>query len=295
MRVPRSLAFLVLLPALLAGGGTAARAAAPAAPVVPTLVGIRAAHHPGFDRVVFTFAGGLPTSRKVAYVPRLLGDASGLPVRIAGRSVLRIAFSPAKAHDAAGATVPARTAFPLPNVMTAVRAGDFESVTTYGLGLARRTPYTVSTLRHPARVVVDVRAAFATVSRKAYFFSSPAFARGTEPYYLPRQRPVLPLTPATGALDRLFAGPLPSERDAGLRLLRSGATGFTGLSIAHRVARVRLTGACRSGGSTATIAGEIMPTLRQFPTVRWVKIYAPDGTTERPHGRSDSIPACLEP
>lgn len=292
MKVPRSLAFL-LLPALVAGCGTDIAPAA--APVVPTMVGIRAAHHPGFDRLVFTFNGGLPTTRKVAYVPQLLGDASGLPVRIAGRAILRITFSPAKAHTAAGPTVPARIAFPLPNVMTAVRAGDFESVTTYGVGLAKRTPYTVSTLPNPARVVVDVRAGFSTVSRKVYFLSAPAFANGTEPYFVPRQRPVLPLTPATGVLDRLFAGPLPSERASGLRLLRSGATGFTKLSIANRIARVQLTGGCSSGGSTATIAGEIMPTLRQFPTVDWVKIYAPNGTTERPNGAGDSIPVCLEP
>lgn len=294
MKVPRSLAFL-LLSGLLVGGGAGVATAAPAVPVVPTLVGVRAAHHPGLDRTVFTFRGGLPATRKAAYVPRLLGDASGRQVRIAGRAVLRVTFSAAKAHDASGATAPARVAFPLPNVMTAVRAGDFESVTTYGLGLAKRTPFRVSTLRNPARVVVDVGAAFATVGRKVYFLSAPRFARGAEPYVVPRQRPVLPLTPATGVLDRLFAGPLPGERASGLRLVRSAATGFTQLSIAHGIARVRLAGGCNSRGSTATIAGEIMPTLRQFPSVDWVKIYAPDGTTERPNGAVDSIPACLEP
>jgi hypothetical protein len=262
---------------------------------VPTLVGIRAVHLPGVDRTVFTFRGGLPTTHKVVYVPRLLGDASGRPVRIAGRAVLRATFSAAKAHDSSGATVPARIAFGLPNVMTAVRAGDFESVTTYGLGLAKRTPYTVSTLRNPDRVRIDVRAGFRTVDRKVYFLSAPRFAHGTEPYFVARHRPVLPLTPATGVLDRLFAGPLPGERASGLRLVRSGATGFSQLSIAHEIARVRLTGGCSSRGSTATIAGEIMPALRQFPSVDWVKIYAPDGTTERPNGRVDSIPACLEP
>ncbi len=296
MKVRRSLAVFLLLPALLAGCATdVAPAATPVAPVVPTLVGIRAAHRPGFDRLVFTFDGGLPASRRVAYVPQLLADGSGLPVPVAGRAVLRVRFSSAKAHDATGPTVPARLAFPLSNAMTTVRAGDFESVATYGVGLAKRTPYTVSTLRHPPRVVVDVRAAFPTVSRKVFFFQAGNFARGTEPYFVPRPRPVRPLTPATGVLDRLFAGPLPAERADGLRLLRSGATGFTKLSIADRIARVQLTGDCSSGGSTATIAGEIMPALRQFPTVDWVKIYAPDGTTERPNEPRDSIPFCLEP
>jgi hypothetical protein len=44
-----------------------------------------------------------------------------------------------------------------------------------------------------------------------------------------------------------------------------------------------------------TIAGEIMPTLRQFADVDHVKILAPDGTTENPTGHTDSIPECLEP
>jgi len=44
-----------------------------------------------------------------------------------------------------------------------------------------------------------------------------------------------------------------------------------------------------------TIANEIMPTLKQFSSVRWVKIYDPAGHTERPTGHTDSIPTCLEP
>ena len=56
------------------------------------------------------------------------------------------------------------------------------------------------------------------------------------------------------------------------------------------MARIQLTGKVRSGGSTFTIANEIMPTLKQFPSVRWVKIYDQYGHTERPYGHSDSIP-----
>ena len=253
-------------------------------PHIPTLVGIRAAHHPGFDRVVFVFRGGVPASHRVAYVPGLVADGSGLPVRIAGRAFLGVRFEPTNAHDANGAaTAPARRSFALPNVITTVRAGDFEAVTTYGVGLAKRTPFHVSTLTHPGRVVVDVAAAFRTVDRRVYFFDQGAFLANREPFFTPRLRPVRVDTPAVGVLDRLFAGPLVGEHADGLRLLRSGASGFTGLSIADHVARVRLTGGCSSGGSTVTVAGEIMPTLRQFPSVDWVKIYDPSGHTERPH------------
>ena len=61
------------------------------------------------------------------------------------------------------------------------------------------------------------------------------------------------------------------------------------------MARVQLTGKLSSGGSTFTIANEIMPTLKQFRSVRWVKIYDQAGHTERPSGPGDSIPFSLEP
>ena len=48
-------------------------------------------------------------------------------------------------------------------------------------------------------------------------------------------------------------------------------------------------------GSTVTVANEIVPTLTQFPSVDWVKIYGPGGHTEQPSGSSDAIPTCLEP
>ena len=286
-----------LLPLLLATGVVLPLAAPTASAVtVPTLVGIRAAHHPTYDRVVFEFTGGLPGSRQVGYVGQLVGDASGLPVPIAGRAILQVRFSPANAHDSAGrVTAPGRLSVALPNVMSVVRSGDFEAVTTHGIGLASQQAVQVFTLTSPSRVVVDVGAAFPTVLRRVWFFNQPRFVANREPFFTPVLRPVLPLTPATGVMDRVFAGPTAAETVAGLRHLASGATGFRALSISGGVARVRLTGGCSSGGSTVTIAGEILPTLRQFPSVSWVKVYDPSGQTGSPTGPSDSIPACLEP
>lgn len=262
---------------------------------LPTLVSIRAAHHPGFDRIVLDFRGGLPSGVRVRYVDRLRADGSGRPVRVAGRAVLEVRLEPAKAHNRKGQTAPRRKAFALPNVMTAVRAGDFEAVTTYGIGLAKRTRFDVFTLRNPARVVIDVRAAFRTVQRRVYFFNQKRYLENREPFYTPKLRPVRRGTPAIGTMDRLFAGVLPAERASGLRLLRSEATGFRRLSIEDGIARIHLTGGCSSGGSTVTVSGEIVPTLRQFASVDWVKIYDPDGTTLTPEGRSDSTPECLQP
>ena len=103
--------------------------------------------------------------------------------------------------------------------------------------------------------------------------------------------------PATafGAMQRLFAGPTQAELARGLKFVSSGAAGFKILSIRHGVARVQLYGKISSGGSTFTIANEIMPTLKQFRSVHWVKIYDRSGHTERPFGPSDSIPFSLEP
>lgn len=295
-------AALALVAPFTVGVGSASGVPAPAtgqvavtAHTTPTLVGIRAAHHPGYDRIVFEFAGGLPTSRSVTYVDRLLGDGSAMALPIAGRAILQVRFYPAQAHNDSHATAPATESFATPAIVQYVRSGDFEGVTTYGIGLARKQPVKVFTLTKPTRVVIDISTRFPTTTRKVWLFNAKNFTTGKSPYYTPVWRPLRASAPATAAMDRIFAGPTAGERAAGLQRLTSGATGFRNLSISKGVARVHLTGVCDSRGSTATIAGEIMPTLKQFPTVKWVKIYDHRGHTERPTGYSDSVPECLEP
>jgi hypothetical protein len=293
--IPLGTALALSALALSGTGASAAvgRSAGPTVPTTPTLVGIRAAHHSTFDRVVFVFSGGLPNSHQVGYVDKLIADGSGKPVRIAGRAILQVRLSRATASDSSGPTAPARVAFALPNVMTAVQSGDFEAVTTYGIGLAKRTAFTVSTLTGPPRVVVDVRAAFSTVLKRVWFVNSTNLANDQRPFVSSVLRPVRIHHRAVGVMDRLFAGTLTSERAAGLSLARSKATGFTNLSISGGIARVQLTGGCDRGSSRVSIANEIKPTLRQFASVDFVKIYGPDGTTQHPTGARDSIPACL--
>lgn len=297
-RLVSPLLALVLAPALVAppSGGTAP-ATSVTAPTTPVLVAVRAAHRDGADRVVFEFRGGLPQTRQVGYVDRLYADGSGRRVHVAGQALLRVRFERAQAHtdDGASTAAPRRVAFRLPNVMTAVRSGDFEAVTTYGLGLARRTPVRVTTLQAPPRVVVEVGARFATVTRKVWFFHRDRFVDNREPFFVAVRRPVVPGTPATGLMDRIFAGPLPGERARGLRLLRSGATGYDDLTVSDGVADLRLTGRCGSGGATVSIAGEVLPTLKQLPTVDRVVLRDAAGGTLDPDGPGDSTPACLEP
>jgi hypothetical protein len=293
-----SLVLVLLLPALVASpSGGAAHPVASAPPPTPVLVAVRAAHRDGVDRVVFEFRGGLPAQRQVDYVDRLFADGSGRRVRVAGQALLRVRFEPAQAHtdDGSPTAAPRRVAFRLPNVMTAVRAGDFEAVTTYGLGLAKQTRVRVTTLQAPPRVVVEVGARFPTVERKVWFFHRDRFVDNREPFFVPVRRLVRRGAPAIGVMDRLFAGPLPGERARGLRLLRSGATGHDDLTIAGGVADLRLTGRCSSRGSTVTVAGEVLPTLKQFPTVDRVVLRDAAGSTLDPDGPGDSTPECLEP
>lgn len=268
---------------------------AAAAPTVPTLVSVRAQHVGNVDRVTFTFRDGLPQSVSLEWVGTLHRDGSGKAARVAGSKVLAVYLNGALAHDEDGATVRNRTAFALPNVITAVGAGDFEGTVTFGLGVQRRTSYTARSLTNPDRVVVDVAAGFPTTTRRVWFVDRDRVAAGTTPYAVPVERTVPAGAPAAGVLHSLFAGPTRSEAAAGLRLVRSGAWGFTDLAIGGGTARVRLTRGCRSGGSTVTVADEVFPTLRQFPTVDHVKIYSPGSQTEQPSGPSDSIPTCLEP
>ena len=268
-----------------------------AAPATPLLVGVRAASHRNFDRVVWEFRGGLPATRTARYVPRLLGDASGEPIRIAGSAILQLTMFPANAHDenTGRATAPGRVVAGLGNVIEVVQSGDFEATVSYGVGLAKRQPFHLFTLRNPSRVVIDVRKDYRQATRKVWLLDQPRFNAGTPPFTRTVNRQVPAAAPATAVLHQLFAGPTSAERARGLRTVRSGATSFADLRVSGQVARVRLTGGCSSGGSTFTVANLIRPTLKQFSTVRWVKIYDPANHTEHPTGRRDSIPECLEP
>ena len=259
----------------------------------PLLIGVRAAHNPGFDRVVFEFSGGLPSSTPdTGYVggPALIGDPSGRPVYVAGRYILQFTMRGVRGHTENGTdTSPNRTAFALPNVLTVVQSGDFEGVVTYGIGVASRQSFRVFTLSSPPRVVVDIDTAFSWVDRRVWFVDSNADIRSVV-------RPIITSAPAHGLMDRLFAGPTNDEKALGLRFVSSRAKFYSNLTVSSgEVARVRLRGGCDSGGSTVTIANEIFPTLKQLPNITWVKIYDYYLQTENPTGQVDSIPECLEP
>ena len=271
-------------------------ASATSAPAQSTVTAVRAGHHEGFDRFVIQFSGPVPAGHSVRWVDRIVQDGSGNTMRVAGHAFLNVRLSPAVAHTDSGAgTVPLRRTYAMPNLTQYVLAGDFEGVVNIGLGYQRKEPVTISTLTSPSRLVIDVATPYQTTPVKDFFLNQDRFAAGTEPYLTAVWRPAIAPALARQALERLFAGPTAAEYANGLRMVRSEATGFTNLSISSGIARVQLTGGCDSHGSTFTIANEIMPTLKQFASVDYVKIYGPRGYTEQPTGNSDSIPFCLEP
>ena len=131
----------------------------PAAGAV-TLVGVRAASHAGYDRVVFEFAGGDRPWIHVEYVDRpVLDCGAGEVVPLAGDAWLLVRFYPMNAHDESGQPTagPREHAFRLPIVIEAKRTCDFEAVVEYVMGVTSPNRYRVIELTGPPRVVVDVR------------------------------------------------------------------------------------------------------------------------------------------
>ena len=160
-RTPRTLRTLAALAPLAASAAlatpAAAGAGAPAAEGPARLVDVRAAHHPGYDRLVFEFAGPLPSAHAVTRVAEVPNEATGEPVRLAGRVKLAVTLRGTVSADLGGRpTAPTRRAFGLPDVLEVARARDFEAVTTYGVGLTSAATVRVRTLSAPSRLVLDV-------------------------------------------------------------------------------------------------------------------------------------------
>jgi len=270
-----------------------------AAPIVPTLVDIRAAHQPGYDRIVFEFAGGLPDVTRARWVasPRL--DPSDKPAKVQGNAFVQVRFRQAEAHDAEGPTVsPLRRAFDLPNIAHVVMLGDYEGEVSIGVGLMERTAIRKTyRLSEPARFVVDIDTAFPKQRVPVYFADDDRIVAGDPVVVSKVKRYVRKVDPKRGALQRLYAGPTEEEKADRLRFISSRTYGFHRLRTNRfGVTRVQLRGRCNSLGSAiVTVADQMRATLMARPAVRWVKIYGPEGTTIWPRGRRHSDPYCLQP
>lgn len=297
--------------------GSAVDAAAPAAPcrtpVDLTVGGVGARldrfdvgnHESGedirYDRVVIGLTRPA-TSYRVRYVPQITQDGSGAPITLRGNADLEVIIEGADAHDEAGSTVPVRRYTRDWLALREARiVSDFEGYVQVGLGVANPVDFIVSTLTGPDRLVIDLAVPgthpwpCTSGTVQVYFFNAQNFVDNIDPFFVPVWRRVATPAVAGGALHSLFHGPVYTETQAGLSLLASGATGFADLRIVNGYAHVRLTGGCNSGGSTVSVGASIIQTLLQFSTVRYVKIYDPDGQTGDPTGPDNSVPDCLNP
>ena len=324
MRLGRSLTLAAALTLMTAFTVSAASAAQPAAAsnscqagvdrlvTVPdptkqaTVTGVRIGNHEGesprFDRLVLDLTEPLG-NYQVQYVSQVIAQGSGNPVHLAGNAFLHVRFN-AIAHDDNGHSTITTPPIPMVNwgaLRQVESVTDFEGVVDFGIGLRSTTDFVVSTVTNPNRLVIDFAVpgqhpwTCASGAVKVYFFDPARFAANTEPYVTPVWRRVSTPAVAGGALTAMFDGPTDIETARGLRFVSSDAWGFNNLSIANGIARVRLFAGCNAAGSTFSIAGEIEPTLKQFSSVRWVKIYDPQGNTAAPNGNTDSIPDCLNP
>jgi len=129
---------------------------------VALLTQVRIGRHPGFDRVVFEFAGGNRPEWSVVYDPGpFSADGSGAPVPVRGEAFLLVHMQGGsgfnldtgeQTYDGPDRLTAAGTA----GLTEVVRTGDFEAVMGWVIGTDGRAPFRVTTLDAPSRLVVDV-------------------------------------------------------------------------------------------------------------------------------------------
>lgn len=127
------------------------------------LADVRAADHPGFDRIVFEFTDALPGYR-VQYVDEAVECGRGETIDLGDRfeidnvsALLEVRAFPANAHTEDGeSTFVQERLFLLENILGAVQTCDFEADVTWVVGLAAEADFTITTLNDPFRIVVDI-------------------------------------------------------------------------------------------------------------------------------------------
>jgi hypothetical protein len=119
-------------------------------PPVPELVQIGVGDHPRdpgerpYNRISFTFTTAFPSYR-FEFTDQLAADPSNQPIPLAGLGTFKIVFTQAQAHTADGSrssivAQPDRR-LGLARVVDYARAGDFEGVLSYGVGIAWPIPH----------------------------------------------------------------------------------------------------------------------------------------------------------
>lgn len=157
---------------------------------------------------------------------------------------------------------------------------------------ATRTPTRTPTPTHTRLPT----ATLSFVKVNLYFVSKARYNANTPPFEVAGVRWVRTNNVVGNVLDEYFKGPGSTERFSfGWIALYNGFTGYERFEIRDGLAHVFLKGICTSDGRDFNIADLILLNLKQFPEIRFVKIYDENGATQDPNGLSDSMPACLQP
>jgi hypothetical protein len=128
----------------------AARLSAKQPPPIPLLANVQVQASGCVDEIAFLFYGGIPGWSVRYEEGPFTQDGSGDPVTVAGEAFLRVRLEPASGVDLSGDSAnqvydgPTSLRPPRPSgVSEIVRAGDFEAVTTWIVGLPGRRPFEV--------------------------------------------------------------------------------------------------------------------------------------------------------
>jgi hypothetical protein len=131
------------------------------------LADVRAGAHRCFDRAAFEFRTsgvGAPGYRVAYEAAPIREDGSGRPVPVRGKAFLVVRLSPARDADIATAKGP-RSTYQGPEsvqpkggrrIVEVRHVSSFEATVKWAIGVDRRRPFRVTTLRSPPRVVIDV-------------------------------------------------------------------------------------------------------------------------------------------
>jgi hypothetical protein len=137
------------------GPGNVELADAPSA----KLTTVRAAHHPGYDRVVFEFDGAEVPGWRIGYVRRVaLGETDDQFLTLEGGAMVEVTLKGTASDDyrPGTQTIPDKLTPALPQVRQLGLAEDWEGVVRIGIGLDHRAGFRVLELTGPVRVVFDV-------------------------------------------------------------------------------------------------------------------------------------------
>jgi hypothetical protein len=127
---------------------------------------VRVGRNPGFERIVYEFAGTSKPGYRVQWVDGpIVSDGSGEPIDVKGKAFLEMVMEPASGVDLSAPQLtivydgPDRIPVAGQTVLITdlVRTGDFEGVLSWAAGTTEKVPFRVLRLSNPTRVVVDLQ------------------------------------------------------------------------------------------------------------------------------------------